>query len=62
MIDYFYGKAEPEHRVWFGINGFSYESSRWSPSREAEIKERGWYFYLFIAGYQLVVFREVEIK
>lgn len=57
MIDWYFEKADPETRLWFGINGFRFNSKRNSPSR-GKVIDYGWYFMLFIAGYVFCVFRE----
>lgn len=59
-MNYQWSKSDPEHVMWFGVNGFTYNSTRRSPSRGL-VREKGWYFYLYIFGNELMIWRSNEI-
>lgn len=58
MINFCRHKTLPEHSLWFGVNGFRYNTGRNSQSRDKKVRDIGWYFYIYIFGYELMVNRE----
>ena len=58
MINYYFIKSEPEFSMWFGINGFRYNSTRRSPSRNCKVRDIGWYLIVYIFRYELSINKE----